>query len=82
MPVDDLNGIGICDRNMLGLNPYYVPILLVCLIYSQVPSTASALVHQPKIRKRRRKRSRDLSEARIGDIWEEIVKDWYGKELN
>ena len=45
--VDGVNGIGICDRNMIGLDSHQRAIFLVRLIYRQESFSQASLQQEP-----------------------------------
>lgn len=47
MAVNDLDGIRVCNGNVVRLNTNNFAQLLVDLIHGQIPATTSALVHEP-----------------------------------
>ena len=75
MPVDDLDRIWICDRDVVGLDAYDFAQLLVNVVDRFKAFAAPALGHEPHIRERGWEWRRNFAETRIPDIGQDIVKD-------
>jgi hypothetical protein len=80
MAIDDLNGIGVCDRDMVWLYANDFPVLLVHFIDGLVSLPLPTLPHQPKISELSWERTWNAKKRLVPDIWKKEVEDWKGEE--
>jgi hypothetical protein len=80
MPIDDLNGIGVCDRDMVWLYANNFSIFLVYRINGFVSFPLPTLPHQPKISELSWERCWYAKKCLVPDIRKKEVEDWKGEE--
>jgi hypothetical protein len=72
MSIDDSNGSVICNRDVIGLDPDELSILLVRFVHTQVSFSLSSLQEEPERRELGGNGSRDGFESGVrGEIWDE-----------
>ena len=74
MAVYHRNSIRICYRHLVRLDSHKLPILLMALVDGEVPSSSAALIHIPEIAEFRQKRTRNILNRPIANIWEKVEK--------
>lgn len=75
MPIDRLNRISICNRNMIRLNPHHLAVLLMSSIDSEVASPTTSLIHEPEVGKLGREGRGNASDGICAEVGKEIVQD-------
>ena len=80
MAVDNLNGITICDGDMIRLDSNNLAVLFVSGIDGEVASPTTGLVHKPQIGEGGGKGGGNLAEGICAEVGEEVVQDWCEEE--
>ena len=76
MTVDDGDGIGVSDTDMVGLYPDHLSILLVRIVDGQIALSLTSLEEQPQVRERSGERRGNVLDLPIAEVWQDVVQNW------